>query len=376
MTTPPRILVTGASGKTGTATVNALARRSDVRVRAMVRVDDHRAVALRSTGAEVVRGDLTDIRDLRAAMRDVQRGYFVAPFGLNSLDQGLNFAIAASEAGLEHVAVLGQWLSSASHPSVATRRTWLTDHVMSWIPNVDHTLINVGWFADNTMPLLGIAAQLGVFPFPLGARKNAPISNEDIGRVVAGVLTNPGSYSGQTLRPTGPDLLDATQITDIYGAVLGRSVRHQDISVRMFGKALRALDLIPPLLQTQLLLYVRDYQAGAFETGGVTDVVGRVTGAPAEDFATITRRYVQADPFTKRSVANTIRVLGQMMKIALTPAPDTTRIERQYGWPRLESPVEPMNDAVWRRAHDRENAFGILSESSGRIAALQTVGQR
>lgn len=361
MTAIPRVLITGASGKTGAATVQALADRSDVGVRAMVRTDDHRAKALREAGAEVVLGTLDDIRDLRAAMKDVQRAYFLAPFGLNSLDQGLNFAIAASESRLEHVTVLGQWLSSASHPSVATRRTWLTDHFMSWIPNVDYTLINVGWFADNTMPMLGIASQLGIFPFALGDGKSAPISNEDIGRVVAGVVADPAPYSGLTLRPTGPELIDGSQIADAYGAALGRQVRYQPISERMFAKALRALAPIAPLLQTQLLLYVRDYQNGAFEAGGVTDVVERITGAPAEDFATITERYVARDPFTQRSFPNTLKALGQMAKIALTPAPNAPSIEASFGWPNLTNPIPSLDDGAWTKTHDVEAAFGLGS---------------
>jgi len=359
MATLPRVLVTGASGKTGAATVQALAGKSDVQVRALVRVDDGRAAALRATGAEVVVGTLDDVRDLRAAMQDVQRAYYMAPFGVNSLDQGLNLAIAASEARLEHVTVLGQWLSSASHPSVATRRTWLTDQFMSWIPGVDYTLINVGWFASNTMPMLGIASQLGIFPFPLGNGRSAPISNEDIGRVVAGVVADPAAYAGRTLRPTGPELMDPAQIAGAYGQVLGRRVRYQDISVRMFAKALRALGLIPPLLQTQLLLYVRDYQAGAFEAGGVTDVVERITGREAEDFETITQRYVAEDPFTRRTFINTIKALGQMTKIALTPPPNAARVEQSFGWPRLTHPVTALDDQAWTQTHDVDGAFGL-----------------
>ena len=41
------------------------------------------------------------------------------------------------------------------------RRIWLTDQLLSWIPGVDHTVINVGFFADNFMSMLGVAAQLG-----------------------------------------------------------------------------------------------------------------------------------------------------------------------------------------------------------------------
>ena len=98
--TNPRILVTGAGGKTGSATVSALLEHSDVHTRAMVRTDDHRAGALREAGAEVVVGNMDDIRDMRQAMRDVQRAYFVAPIAPNSLDRVMNFAIAAHDARL------------------------------------------------------------------------------------------------------------------------------------------------------------------------------------------------------------------------------------------------------------------------------------
>ncbi len=364
MNTSPRILVTGATGKTGRATAHALADNPNVQVRAMVRTDDDRAQSLRATGAEVVVGNLDDIRDVRNAMRDVQRAYFVAGFSKNSLDHGLNFAVAAAEQRLEHVVALGQWLSSPSHPSVATRRTWLTDRIMSWIPNVDHTIINVGWFADNTMPMLGVAAQLGVFPFPLGAGKNAPISNEDIGRVVAGVLANPADYAGRTLRPTGPELLTPQDIASVYGNVLGRDVRHQDMSLRMFSKALRALGMVPPLLQTQLLHYVQEYQRGAFASGGVTDVVERVTGAAAEDFTTITRRYAAADPFTARSLGNKLKAIAQFMKILITRAPDPARWERESGWPMLKAAEYCGDHTAWSQTHDTANAFGVSASPS------------
>ena len=108
MTTNPRILVTGAGGKTGGATVRALLEQPEVHVRAMVRKDDHRTRAMREAGAEVFVGNMDDVRDMRQAMRDVQRAYFVAPFTCNSLDHAMNFAIAADEARLEHVVVLGQ----------------------------------------------------------------------------------------------------------------------------------------------------------------------------------------------------------------------------------------------------------------------------
>ena len=369
MSTSPRILVTGAAGRTGSAVVRALLPHADVLVRAMVRSDDARAHRLRADGAEVVTGNFNDVRDLRRAMEGVQRAYFVAPISGSSLDHGLNFAVAAVDARLEHVVALGQWLSSPRHPTVGTRRTWLTDRLLAWMPGVDATLINVGWFADNYMPMLGVAAQLGVFPFPLGRGVTAPIANEDIGRVVAAVLAAPGPYAGRALRPTGPELLSPAEIAAAMGEVLGRRVRYVDISDRLFLKALRATRLASPFLQAHLVHYVREYRRGSFELGAPTDVVREVTGRPAEDFTSTVRRYVAADPATRRTVGNTVRAIRDLARIAVTPPLNVARWERQQHMPEIQDPEDSVDAAEWHRTHARPNAFGVSRRAGGTARA-------
>lgn len=363
MTTLPRILVTGASGKTGGATVRALIQQhSDVvQTRALVRKEDARAQALRDAGAEVVIGDMSDIRDLRRAMSDVQRAYFVAPNTNNSLDHGVNFALAAAEARLEHIVALGQWLSSPSHPSVLTRRVWLLDQLFSLLPGGNHTVINVGFFADNYMGGLGAAAQLGVLALPLGSGSTAPISNEDIGRVAAGVLANPAPYAGRTLRPTGPEVLSPEDFARVFGTVLGRKVRYVEASERMALKSLKALDVGDSFMLAQVVHYFRDYRRGAFAAGGTTDVVLEVTGRPAEDLETIARRYAAADPSTRRSVPNLLRAMAQMVKIMLTRPLDVKRWERDQGMPVIEG-EDCADSAEWNRTHAVPNAFGVGRE--------------
>jgi len=363
MKTLPRILVTGASGKTGRATAMALLARTDVQTRVLVRRDDSRARALRDAGAEVVIGDMGDPRDMHRALVDVQRAYFLAPVNNNSLDFALNFAIAAESAGLEHVVALSQWLASPNHPSVMTRRTWQIDRLLAWIPGVKHTLINVGWFADNYMPMLSMAAQLGVFPLASGAETSPPISNEDIGRVVAGVLANPAPYVGRTLRPTGPASLSAQQIADAFATVLGRPVRHVNASPQMLGKTLSVL-MPDRFMQAQVLSYMRDYREGAFALGGPTDVVMEVTGQPAEEFTAIVRRYAAADPTARRSVANTLRTLAIGVRIALTPALDVERWHKENGVHFLANAETCMDAQDWRKSHAAPYAFAVAHQDA------------
>lgn len=95
-----RILVTSAAGRTGSERVRLLIEKGH-KVRAFVRRDDGRAAVLRKLGADIFVGDLYDIRDLRAALKDVQRAYHCPSFAQNSLHNTMLFCLAAEEVGLE-----------------------------------------------------------------------------------------------------------------------------------------------------------------------------------------------------------------------------------------------------------------------------------
>jgi uncharacterized protein YbjT (DUF2867 family) len=356
----PRILVTAAAGRIGSAVTRQLLEKG-YPVTAFVRRDDQRSEALFEAGASIFVGDLIELDDLRQAMRGVQRAYFAAPWTPTQLHGAMNFAVAAEDAQLEVVAALTQWLAHPNHPSVATRQSYLTDRILSGMAKVDTVTVNTGWFADNYMGVLGTVAQLGIFPFRLGEGKTAPVSNEDIARVAVGALVDPNPHIGKYYRPTGPELLDPYQLAAIFAKVLGRPVKYQDLSEKMFLKAVKSMDLAPPFLTSNLRHYVEDYRRGSFEVGAPNDVVLEVGGSEPEDFATITRRYVAANPMTRPSVANKLRAVAQFMKILLTPAPDLSAYEEALNLPILRAPQFSVDDQSWRVTHALTGAFGTTS---------------
>ena len=73
-----KVLVTGATGDTGGATVEELLSRGH-RVRALAHRQDERSKQLQERGVEVVFGDLLDFSEMRAALKGVQRGYLLRP---------------------------------------------------------------------------------------------------------------------------------------------------------------------------------------------------------------------------------------------------------------------------------------------------------
>jgi len=344
----PKILVTGATGKTGRVVVDELLAKG-VPVRAVVHSKDARSAALERKGAETLVADMFDHDQLLAAMRGTQRAYYLPFYHPYMIESAAAFAVAAREAKLEAVVSLGQWLASPTHPSLATRQAWLMDQVFSMMPGVAHVRVNPGYFADNYLRLIDYAAHLGVFPDITGDSKDAPPSNEDIARVVVAALLNPDKHAGRQYRPTGPALLSATDMADVLSRVLGRKVRRIDLPWWMFLKAARTGN-VGAFLVENLRYYVEDHKQGAFALSAPTNDVLEVTGRPAEDFETTARRYA-ARPEAQRNFRNWLRTFVDFMRTPLSTGYNPERLDRELRFPKPPAPNLAMANERWKAEH-------------------------
>ena len=163
----PRIIVTGATGKTGSIVASELLK-AGYPVRAMVRRENDRSARLKAQGADIAVADMSDVERISDALRDVQGAYYCPPLDPYMIQGAVAFAVAATGARLEHIVGLTQWLSSPSHPSLMTRQHWLVDRLFSMTPGVAHTIVNPGFFADSYLVTIGLASHLGMFPWMYG----------------------------------------------------------------------------------------------------------------------------------------------------------------------------------------------------------------
>src|SRR6516165_12413705 len=97
------ILVTGAAGQIGAVgrTVCGLLLDRGLPVRAMVRREDERAVALRELGAEVVVGDLLEPADVYRVIGGCRRIYFGMSVSAKYLEATITMAVVAREIGID-----------------------------------------------------------------------------------------------------------------------------------------------------------------------------------------------------------------------------------------------------------------------------------
>ncbi|MDA2921458.1 NAD(P)H-binding protein, partial [Desulfobacterota bacterium AH_259_B03_O07] len=127
----PLILITGATGKTGSPVVEQLIERG-YPVRALVRRLDERSKRLSELGAEVVLGDFLDLPSLEAAMKGVKRVYFCHPPADGLLESTINLVQVGKEVGLETVVNMSQIEVREGHKSHLANQHWLAEKVLNW----------------------------------------------------------------------------------------------------------------------------------------------------------------------------------------------------------------------------------------------------
>ncbi|MGI9332708.1 MAG: NmrA family NAD(P)-binding protein [Gammaproteobacteria bacterium] len=357
--TRPKTLVTSAAGHTGRpATLQLL--QQGYPVRAFVRSRDGRALELERAGAEIFVGNLHDFRDLRKALSGVQRAYHCPPFTPNVLYDTMLFAVAAEEAKLEVVALLGAWNPHATHPSIHQRGHWIANQVYRWMPSVDVIHVDPGVFALDYFFGLPAIVHFGLLMAPLGDGLNAPPSSEDIAAVASTTLVNPEPHVGRSYRPTGPRLLSPPDIAGIMGQVLDRKVTYRDVAFRTYSKAAIAQGYLLSEI-AHLRYYVEELRNGAYAIGAPTEHVREVTGSAPEAFETIARRYTQHPELIHKSmkIGSKLDAYRFLLKMILTRPVDFAAWERDRGYPLIDNAVLAQDSAEWRATAHR-GEFNLL----------------
>lgn len=283
-------LVTGAGGGIGSVSrwVVGLLLDDGQPVRAMVRRDDERAVALSELGADVVVGDLTNPQDVANAMAGVDRMFFnmsVSPDYLTSTS--IVCAVALEAAPVEVIVNMSQMTVSqmtltSTSESRQHRLHWLAEHIMDWsgVPVV-HVRPTV--FMEN--PLLTMLAadsirERGALVLPFGSGRTSPIAAADVARVVSSVLCDPANRVGAVYELTGPEVLDIDGIAEQYSRALGRPVAAEDIPLVEWTERILSPMGLPPHVQQHIATMARLHREGRYDRS--TDDVAQITGVPAQ----------------------------------------------------------------------------------------------
>ena len=233
------ILVTGAAGRTGAIgrTVTELLLKQGNVVRAMVRSEDERAQALRDMGAEVVVGDLLDLKSMHRVIAGCQTMYFGMSVSDTYLAATVNTAAVAKHHGVKAFInmsqmTLAQMSITETTPSPQHKLHWLAEQALNWsglpVVHVRPTVLLEGFFLILTPESVRQANQIRL---PFGEGKTSPVAVIDVARVIATVLSEPQPHIGKTYHLTGPQSENMDFYAREYSKALGRTITYQDIAV-------------------------------------------------------------------------------------------------------------------------------------------------
>lgn len=238
-TTNHPILVTGAAGQVGAVgfKIVELLCAKEIPVRAMVRRFDDRSESLLKLGAEVVKGDLTDLQDVNKVIEGCRRLYFGMSVSPSYLEATVNVAAIAKHHGVELFLNMSQMTVSQMSVSATTSSSqqklhWLAEQVLNWsgLPCV-HVRPTI--FIENPLFFQLAAASIresGEIKLPFGSGRTSPIATHDVARVVAEILSNPAPHIGKVYELTGPKSQNLDEIANEYALALGRPIKYVDIS--------------------------------------------------------------------------------------------------------------------------------------------------
>lgn len=235
------ILVTGATGRQGSAVIRHL-RPKGWTLQALTRKPDGPAAReLRQEGIEVVPGDLEDPPSLERATQGVYGIYSVQDYwavgARREVVQGKNLANAAKKARVAHF-VYSSVGGAERHAGIDHWDTkWeIEQHIRTL--GLPATMIRPAAFMENYyIDQVEIALLKGKLLDPIPAdRKYQTIATDDIGAFVALAFARPTDFIGLELEIAGSELTNR-EAAQVFSRVLGKPVKFRKLPlplVRLF----------------------------------------------------------------------------------------------------------------------------------------------
>jgi uncharacterized protein YbjT (DUF2867 family) len=227
------LLVTGATGLSGSAVIREFARQK-APVRALVR-NRAKARELESLPTvEVVEGDMLRPETLGAALRDVDRVLMISSARERMLQTQCMFIDTCKQAGVRHIVKFSGKESGIGFNPNHFRSTWEHEHIEDYLEQsgLEWTHLRPSQFMQFYLPPAPTAvdiAQRTLF-LPMGNARIAPVDIHDIARVAFALLHSEG-HEGKSYDMTGPEALTMSEVVERISRVVGKPFHYVNISL-------------------------------------------------------------------------------------------------------------------------------------------------
>lgn len=252
------IVVFGATGAQGGGLVHAILndKNSEFAVRAVTRdTNSDKAKELAKLGAEVVAGDVDDLKSMKRVLEGAYGAYFVTFFWTHfspekEMAEVKLMAETAKEANLQHV--IWSTLEDVRKYVPLEDDRLPTLHGKYKVPHFDGKGESDQYFIDAGVPVTFMLASyywenliyFGMGPkrgangklaitFPMGNKKMAGIAAGDIGKCAYGIFKNKDKFLGKRIGIAG-DQLTCTEMANALAKAVGEEVVYNEITPEQY----------------------------------------------------------------------------------------------------------------------------------------------
>lgn len=225
------ILITGANGYLGSATINFLLKKNpNAKIKALVRSEE-KGKDLKAKGVEIAVGDYFNYNSLVEAMKGVETLMLISSSTMgNRYAQHANAIKAAKENSVKHIVY-----TSVLRANPYSRFSAGIDHYKTEVEiknsGMNYTIMRNTYYADFLPNIIGNAFESGAIYYSAGKGKvNYALRNE-MAEANAVVLSNPNAHTNKIYEITSGSVYDFDEIASILSEVTGKQIKYVDIPV-------------------------------------------------------------------------------------------------------------------------------------------------
>ena len=228
------ILITGATGKTGSATAKSLGEKGET-FRALIR-NEEKKEGLESLGGEVVIGSIENTEVVNQSMQGVKTVLVLLPNSESQLALEKQLVDSAKQAGVERIVKMSSIEATPDATSPIPKlhlesEEYIKQSGLAW------TMIKPNFYMQNLLASAGTIKEQGKIFLPMGDGKTGMIDTTDVGKVLAKVLSEDG-HESMNHEITGPEILSFYEVAETFSQVLGKQVDYVDVPIDAYKETL------------------------------------------------------------------------------------------------------------------------------------------
>lgn len=231
------ILITGATGQLGSATIGYLLNNGVPanELTALVR-DEAKAEDLKSKGVNIKVGNYTDYSSLLAAMEGIDKVLLISSNDMNDRSgQHKNVVAAAKEAGVKHIVYTSfeRVNETETSPIYFIASSHMETEKAIKDSGLNYTILRNTLYADIIPMFVGDAVKQQAVALPAGTAKTSFATRDDMAVAIANILSSEG-HEQKEYSITNTEAYSMQDVADAIGNITNTPVKYVNLSTEEY----------------------------------------------------------------------------------------------------------------------------------------------